>query len=251
MTELSRKWIISDLQVPYHDKRAVEAVAQCIADHKTDADTVCSIGDEMDMQTISRFSAGTPLEYERSIGKDRDTTVQVLHKLQVQHMIRSNHTDRLYNKIMRNAPGLLGTPELELENFLRLPALGITFHKEGWDGIAPGWVALHGDEAGVSQVAGQTAAGLAKKTGKSVVCGHTHRIGVQPYSTSVGGSLTRTLWGFEVGNLMDLKQAKYTKGIANWQQGFGVIYVQGKTVVPVPIPIVNRSFVFEGEQYSW
>lgn len=251
MTKVSRKWIISDLQVPFHDRKAVDAVAQCIADHKTDDDVVLTIGDEMDFQTISRWSAGTPTEYERSIGRDRDLTVQVLYNLQVQHMIRSNHTDRLYNRVMRSAPGLLGAPELELENFLRLPALGITFHKEGWDGIAPGWVALHGDEAGVSQTAGQTAAGLAKKTGKSVVCGHTHRLGLQPYSTSVSGSLTRTLWGFEVGNLMDLKQAKYTKGIANWQQGFGVIYVHGKTVVPVPIPIVNRSFLFEGEQYSW
>ena len=251
MTQLSRKWIISDLQVPYHDKKAVDAVAQCIADHKTDADTVTSIGDEMDFQTISRWSAGTPMEHERSIGRDRDITVQVLHDLQVKHMIRSNHTDRLYNRVMRSAPGLLGAPELELENFLRLPALGITFHKEGWDGIAPGWCALHGDEAGVSQVAGQTAQGLAKKTGKSVVCGHTHRLGLQPYSTSVGGTLTRTLWGFEVGNLMELKEAKYTKGIANWQQGFGILYVDGKNVTPMPVPITNRSFIVEGECYSW
>ena len=251
MTKVSRKWIVSDLQVPYHDKRAVAAVAQCIADHKTNDDIVLTIGDEMDFQTISRWSEGTPMEYERSIGKDRDATVQVLRDLQVQHMIRSNHTDRLFTKVMRKAPGLLGLPELELEIFLRLPELGITFHPDGWSGVAPGWVALHGDESGVSQTAGQTAQGLAKKTGMSVVCGHTHRLGLHPYSTSVGGSLTRTLWGFEVGNLMDLKKAKYTKGIANWQQGFGVIYEYGKTVVPVPIPILNKSFVFEGEQYSW
>jgi len=248
---MKRVIVVSDLQVPYHDKRAVAALAQFITDIKTPDDVVLSIGDEMDFQTVSRWSAGTPLEYERSIARDRDATVQVLKDLQVDHMIRSNHTDRLFNKVMRSAPGLLGLPELELTNFLRLPELGVTFHPNGWDKVAPGWVALHGDEAGVSQVAGQTAQGLAKKTGMSVVCGHTHRLGLQPYSTSVGGTLTRTLWGFEVGNLMDLRQAKYTKGIANWQQGFGILYVDNKTTTPMPVPISNRSFIVEGDRYSW
>ena len=69
---MRRVWIISDLQVPYHDKRAVDAVAQCIADMKGPDDLVATAGDEMDFQTISRWSQGTALEWERSIGKDRD-----------------------------------------------------------------------------------------------------------------------------------------------------------------------------------
>lgn len=245
-----RVWVISDLQVPYHDKRAVDAVAQCIADMKQPNDIVLTIGDEMDFPTISRWTQGTPGEYERTIGKDRDATVEILKDLQVQHMIRSNHTDRLFAAIMRRIPGLLGLPEVELENFLRLPELGITFHKEAYN-VAPGWYAMHGDEAGVSQNAGTTAAGLARKTGSSVVCGHTHRMGLVPTTTSVNGAVTRTLWGFEVGNLMDLRQAHYTKGIANWQQGFGLLYVDKKKVTPAPVPIINRSFVVEGDMYSW
>ena len=110
---MHRAWIISDLQVPYHDRKAVDAVAQSISDLKGPNDIVLTIGDEMDMQTISRWSQGTALEWERSIGKDRDATVQVLRDLQVQHVIRSNHTDRLYNQIMRRLPGLLGLPEIE------------------------------------------------------------------------------------------------------------------------------------------
>ena len=246
---MRRVWVVSDLQVPFHDARAVDALAQCIADLKQPDDIVLTIGDEMDFQTVSRWSAGTPLEYERSIGRDRDTTVQVLRDLQVQACIRSNHTDRLYHQVMRRLPGLLGLPELELQNFLRLPELGITFHNEAFR-VAPGWVAMHGDEAGVSQVAGQTAAGLCKKVGMSVVCGHTHRMGLQPYTTSVNGRVTRTLWGFEVGHLMDMRKAKYAK-THNWQQGFGLLYVDGNTVTPHPVPITNRSFVVEGEQWSW
>ena len=111
---MHRIWAISDLQVPFHDRKAVAAVAQCITDLKQKNDIVLTVGDEIDFQTISRWSAGTPTEYERSIGKDRDMMVQVLKDLQVQHMIRSNHTDRLFNTVMRKAPGLMGAPELEL-----------------------------------------------------------------------------------------------------------------------------------------
>ena len=246
---MKRVWVVSDLQVPFHDRRAVDALAQCIEDTKGKDDIVLTIGDEMDFQTISRWSAGTPLEYERSIGKDRDATVQVLKDLQVQHMIRSNHTDRLYNQVMRRIPGLLGAPELELTNFLRLPELGITFHEEAFP-VAPGWVAMHGDEAGVSQIAGQTAAGLVKKVGLSVVCGHTHRLGLQPFTTSVNGQVTRTLWGFEVGNLMDMRRAKYAT-THNWQMGFGILYIDGNKVHPQPVPVEKKSFVVEGTVYSW
>lgn len=246
---MRRVWVISDLQVPYHDAKAVDAVAQAITDLKQPEDTVITIGDEQDFQTISRWSAGTPLEYEKSIGKDRDATVQILKDLQVQHVIRSNHTDRLFASVMRRIPGLMGLPELEIENFWRLGELGITYHKEAFK-VAPGWVALHGDEAGLSQIAGTTAQGLAKKVGMSVVCGHTHRLGLQPYTQGVNGNITNTLWGFEVGNLMDMKKALYAK-THNWQQGIGILYVEGKTVIPAPIPIHNKSFTIEGVRYAW
>ena len=246
---MRRIWVVSDLQVPFHDKRAVAALAQAISDLKQPNDIVLTIGDEMDFQTISRWSTGTALEWERSIGKDRDETVQVLKDLQVGHMIRSNHTDRLFNSVMKRLPGLLGLPEIELTNFLQLPQLGIEFHKEAFS-FAPGWFAMHGDEAGTSQVSGQTAAGLVRKVGASVVCGHTHRMGLVPHTTSVNGRVTRTLWGFEVGNLMDMTKATYAK-THNWQQGFGVLYEDKGKVVPSPIPIERKSFIIEGEQYTW
>ena len=109
---------ISDLQVPYHDVEAVQAIARFIKAYQPD--TVVSCGDEMDMQTISKWSKGTELEFERSMGHDRDLTKQVLYDLTVEHMVRSNHTDRLFNTVAMRAPGLLGLPELQLENFLGL-----------------------------------------------------------------------------------------------------------------------------------
>lgn len=241
--------LVSDLQVPYHDKRAVENLSKFIKAFKPDE--VVSVGDEMDMQTISRWAMGTPLEYERSIGRDRDETVRVLESLKITHMTRSNHTDRLYNTLMKRAPGLLGAPELEIENFLRLPELGVTYHRKPWQ-VAPNWLLLHGDEGSVNQTGGQTALGLAKKTGMSVVCGHTHRAGLLHYTESYAGVTNRTIWGLEVGNLMDQKKAGYLKaGIANWQQAFGILYTEGKKVTPSLIPIHNDgSFIVEGKVWG-
>lgn len=246
-----RVFTISDLQVPYHDARAVAAVAQAIADHKQPEDRVLTIGDEQDFQTISRWVVHSEKEWERSIGRDRDTTVNVLRDLQVTDTIRSNHTDRLFTKLASSAPGFLGLPELELPNFLRFGELGITFHPKGWE-FAAGWIALHGDESGTSQLAGRTAANLAAKVGKSVLCGHTHRMGMAGATTGIYGNVSRTLWGVECGNLMNAKSsgAAYSR-IHNWQQGWACMYVDGKKVTPVLIPIENRSFVFEGDRYSW
>ena len=240
---------VSDLQVPYHDKRAVANVAAFIRAVKPD--TVVSVGDEMDFQTISRWAQGTPLEYERTIARDRDQTVQVLEDLRIDHVIRSNHTDRLFNTVMMRAPGLLSLPELELPNFLRFGELGISYHKKPYE-LAPGWRLLHGDEGSISQNGGQTALNLAKKIGLSVVCGHTHRMGLMHHSESVAGINTRTIWGMEVGNLMDAKQASYLKGgISNWQQGFGLLWVDGRTVTPQLVPIAkDGSFTAMGKLWG-
>ena len=66
---------------------------------------VITIGDEQDFQTISRWAQGTALEWEKSIGRDRDTTVDVLKRLRVTDSIRSNHTDHLWQRTTRRMPG--------------------------------------------------------------------------------------------------------------------------------------------------
>jgi len=117
--------------------------------------------------------------------------------------------------------------------------------------IAPGWVAVHGDQGRISQVAGQTALKQAQSHGKSLVCGHTHRLGVTSLTEASGGIVGRILTGLEVGNLMDFKKAHYTNGSANWQQGFGILYVDGKIVTPVAVPIArDGSFIVAGKRYG-
>ena len=240
--------VISDLQVPYHDERAVRNVASFIKRFKPDQ--VITIGDEIDLPQISRWTEGTPGWFEQSLGADRDATVEILWDLQVTDMIRSNHTDRLYNVIMKKIPAFLALPELKFEKFMKLDELGIKFHRKPLE-FAPDWIAIHGDEGSVKPTPGLTALDAARKHGKSVVCGHTHRAGQSAFTEASGGVLGRILRGVEVGNLMDFKKAGYMKGTGNWQQAFAVFYVDKKTVTNTIIHIErDGSFIFEGKRYG-
>ena len=240
--------VISDLQVPYHDERAVRNVAAFIRRFKPDQ--VITIGDEIDLPQISRWTEGTPGWYEQTLATDRDTTVQILWDLQVTDMIRSNHTDRLYNVIMKKIPAFLALPELKFEKFMKLDELGIKFHRKPLE-FAPDWIAIHGDEGSVKPTPGLTALEAARRHGKSVVCGHTHRAGQSAFTEASGGVLGRVLRGVEVGNLMQFSKAGYTKGVANWQQAFAVFYVDKKAVTNTIVHIEkDGSFVFEGKRYG-
>jgi predicted phosphodiesterase len=240
--------VISDLQVPYHDERAVRNVASFIRRFKPDQ--VITIGDEIDLPQISRWTEGTPGWFEQSLGADRDATVQILYDLQVTDMIRSNHTDRLYNVIMKKIPAFLALPELKFEKFMKLDELGIKFHRKPLE-FAPDWIAIHGDEGSVKPTPGLTALDAARKHGKSVVCGHTHRAGQSAFTEASGGVLGRVLRGVEVGNLMQFSKAGYMKGTGNWQQAFAVFYVDKKAVTNTIVHIEkDGSFVFEGKRYG-
>lgn len=244
---MKRIVIIPDLQVPYEDKAAVDAVTQFVEDYKPDS--VACVGDEIDLPQLSTYTRGLAGEFTRRLDKDRNRTIEVLKALQIKNLSRSNHSDRLFKSIASRLPGLSDLPELSIEGFLKLKEIGVTYHHQPYE-LAPGWLLMHGDEAGVRPGAGSTAAGLAQRTNKSCVVGHTHRAGLIPYSMNYGKRLRETRWGFEVGNLMDFKNAGYVK-VANWQQAFGILHVDKTTVTPQLVPISNRSFVVDGTQYKW
>jgi hypothetical protein len=249
---MKRTVVVPDLQVPYHDAVAVKNVASFIKAFRPDS--VVTLGDEIDLPQISRWTENTPGWYEQTLAADRDETVEVLWSLvehsKEAHMIRSNHTDRLYNVIMKKIPAFLALPELRFEKFLKLDELGITYHKKPY-AIARGIVAVHGDEQSIKPQPGLTALEAARRHGISVICGHTHRAGQSAFTEASGGKIGRILRGWEGGHLMDVRQAHYTKGTMNWQQAFIVIEEVGTNV---QVNIINLekdgTFVVSGKRYG-
>ena len=248
---IKRYLVISDLQVPFHHEAAVKNVIKLARREKFDS--VLVVGDEIDFQSISKWSEQTPLAYSEDLHADRELCKQILWDLgeysPEMHVIRSNHTDRLYNTLLK-VPGLINLPELQYPAFMGFAEMGITYHKTAYE-FYPGWVLCHGDEGSMSQHAGVTSLNLAKKFGKSVLAGHSHRLGMSAYSEGINGH-SRTLYGVEVGNLMDRKKASYIRyGSANWQMGFAILEAVGKTLTPTLVPVnKDGSFTALGRYYG-
>jgi predicted phosphodiesterase len=247
--------VLSDIQAPYHDKAATKAVQQFVKEYQPD-ELYC-VGDEADSPEPSRWVKGTAGEYAGTLQKGLDTASSVMAGFREAigskpfHLMRSNHGDRIRKYIEKYAPALSSLRVLEYETLLNYNEMDITYHEKIWN-FAPGWAMAHGDEGNLISTAGGTALSLARKTGLSIVCGHTHRLGLQHQHTAINGKVTGRLFGFEVGNLMELSKASYlSSGGANWQQGFGILHIDKNVVHTVPVAIQNKKFSVEGVTYSW
>jgi hypothetical protein len=243
------------LQYPYIKKSYVESLLDYI--NYVKPDKLLCVGDELDCQTISTFSRGTALEFEGSLQKNINGLKGLLKEFrsaignkpfQIQ---RSNHTVRIEKYISRHAPAFSVIDAIKIENLLGYndKDIKVTYNRSLTE-VAKGVIMGHGDEGRLYNHAGQTALGLATRTGKNVVCGHTHRQGISSASYGFAGNLS-TLWGMEVGHLCDLNSSgmRYMKeGHANWQAGFGILYEQDGIVKPELVPFnKNGSFIAEGE----
>ena len=246
---IKRIAFISDLQCPFIDEKSTFAVARFLKKWKPHR--TIQIGDEIDLPQLGGFNAGTIDEMVGNINDDRKYTQDVLRYLGVTDVVGSNHGIRLYKSIKRRLPSFLNLPEMQYERFMGYDKIGIKFHPYGID-WAHGWTAVHGDAFPISQIPSQTALNGARRLGRSVLCGHTHRLGISAFTEASRGKLGRTVWGVEIGNLVDLASSgmAYTRGYANWQQGFAVAYVQDRKVQVVPIPIHDHKFIFEGKIYG-
>ncbi|MEU7830330.1 metallophosphoesterase [Nonomuraea sp. NPDC049129] len=250
--------MISDVQLPFEDKRALKNVIQFIGEYQPDA--VYQIGDLMDYPTPSRWSRGTRFEFEQLVTKHSEYGKKnFLEPLRAVYsgpigILEGNHDERPRVYLAQNAPALAEfSDDFHFSKLLDFDGFGVE-HIKPFHQIGPETVLIHGHEIkGMSQIAGTSAFNHAMKAGTNVVMGHTHRLGIRRHTSQyIGGKPTRR-WGFEVGCLMDNKQTQYLGpgGVANWQQGFGLLYVDKYMVSPVAIDVwPDGSFVVEGQTHG-
>lgn len=208
-------------------------------------DELWCVGDELDAPEPSRWNKGMAGEYADTLQEGIDKTNEImaafraaLGKSKKFYIQRSNHTDRIDTYMRKYAPAFSSLKSLEIETLLGYDKLGVTYLHRMHE-LLPGWVMAHGDEGALNRAPGATALNLAKSLGKSVVCGHTHRVGLQHETRGFYGN-THTLFGLEVGHMMDIKQAHYlTSGNANWQQGIGILVESKGKVTPHAVSIIN------------
>ena len=243
------------MQYPFIKKSYVEALLNYV-DYVKPHSLLC-VGDELDAQTISTYARGTALEFEGSLQKNIIGLKSLLKEFRSAlgrskdfQISRSNHTARIERYIAKFAPGFSCIDSIKIENLLGYNDKNINVkYNRSLTEVAKGVLLGHGDEGRLYSQAGATALGLALRTGKSVVCGHTHRAGLMHQSFGYSAKLSK-VFGMEVGHLCDLSSPgmKYTKGYANWQAGFGILYEQDGQVKPELVTFnKDGSFIAEGE----
>lgn len=246
-----------DVQVPYHNSLQVRSLNRFMAEWQPTE--VVIIGDFMDYPQPSQWSKATAEEFKGSVFEDSEIGKRVLADMRVGYdgpikFIEGNHDSRPSLYLAKYAPALAESKAFEVEALLDFDSFGITPAPDFYD-FAPGWTATHGHLGiSLSEVAGKTSLGAANKLGKSVVMGHTHRLGKLAETTGRDGYWT-TRWGVEVGHVMDTRPGKvpaYLKGaFANWQSGFAYAYVAGSHVQIHTVDMADDgTFVFEGEVFD-
>lgn len=242
--------VLADLQVPYHDPQYIKVMRKFVTDlrrsrqfHRVE---VGQIGDFTDQPEPGRWNKGAAGEFAGTFWSGIREAREVANLFGFDWIKVGNHDRRVEDYIERYAPALGGDDsEWNLESLLQLPKS--TRLERDMFQMAPGWIAAHGDEGGLSQIAGQTAFGLTAKWDQSVVCGHTHRAGVVSKTVGLPGN-RRRISGMEIGHGMLESSAKYIRSKSpNWQRAFGVFLVRGQqTYDQLVMMSPDCSFTFDG-----
>ena len=238
--------VLADLQVPLHDPRYLRVMKKFI--DQVRPDEVGQIGDLMDMPEVGRWNKSAAGEYAGTFWAGVRSTRKILDDFDFDWIRVGNHDERMELYIEKYAPALSGPDsEFTLESILRIDERKARLERRPFR-MAPGWIAAHGHEGGLSQVAGRTAYGLATRWNASVVCGHTHRAGTVSTTVGLPGS-RRRITGMEIGHGMLEKHATYIKSSApNWQRGFGLFMVEGgKTYDQLVLMHPDCSFTWDGK----
>ena len=82
--------VIPDLQIPFHDEHVVKNVIKFAKTFK--AHQTVTLGDEMDMQELGRWSEGKADWFAQTLDDNRNMTIDILWELGVTDMIRSNRS---------------------------------------------------------------------------------------------------------------------------------------------------------------
>ena len=222
----ARYLICSDLQVPFQFDEAIVNLKKLVNTFKFDL--VLNVGDELDLNTISKYSQGKAESFQQTLNADRDLCKDILYDLKTDVVSRSNHGDRLFSAVSQ-IPGLMALPELQYEKFMGYDDLGIYFAKKPYEIPGTDFVLCHGDEGNLSRVGGSSALNIAKRWGRSVIAGHSHRMGYTCHSEAFNGRLQRVLVGIEVGHTCNISKMRYlAKGgyYANWQAGAVIMTIK-------------------------
>ncbi len=232
--------VISDQQIPFHDKGVCEDIVKDLK--KYSLDYLVILGDLKDGYSVSPHTKKR--QYKITLQEEVDWTKQYLIWLRSQfshipiYWKEGNHDDRIV-RYTRTTESPLGTLRALLtENLYGLEDLGIQFHyPERFFKVVSNEDTLyliHGHELVKGGGGDAPAIKLYKKGGNSSMCAHFHKTS-EFFHRDLSGKVTRH---YSIGCGMSLKP-DYIR-VHQWNHGFAVIHNYGQNYH------VENKRVFEG-----
>lgn len=235
---------LSDIHVPFHDKKAVKSIEGFL--HEQQPDVLVYGGDIVDFYAVSKFDKNPErvldLQQEVIEGVSLMSALKKAAGNPKTMFLEGNHEFRMMKYLMRH-PELASLDALRVPNLLRLDRLDIGYvpYDKGW--VFNDFLFKHGTKA--SLYAARHEADLENISGMS---GHIHRIQRHGKTDRQGIHTWHT-----VGHLSDPEQIDYvTQQVPNWQQGFGVVEMNSRNkTFEVYQPVINKGkFQFQGKVYK-
>jgi predicted phosphodiesterase len=209
--------VISDMQIPFHDKQALQAALRFGYDE--DIDCILINGDLADFYSISRFN---------KVAKHRDLEAEVYSVVQFLKGLRKafpntpiylklgNHELRLETYLNDNASDLAWYSKLSLEELFELKTMGIETISDKRVMKYGQLYIIHGHEYG-GKGAVNVARNLLLKAFDNILCGHFHRMD-EAYWTPISGD---SIGSWVTGCLCGLRPDYMP--LNNWVHGFARI----------------------------
>jgi len=232
--------VIPDIHFPEHDERALDIIYHVLQVDKFDE--IIQLGDMLDMYPVSSFSkdpekVGLGLRQEVCLARKFLEKVRKYQPKAKITLLKGNHEARFERYVIDKAPGLahlfdykdlLGLKELKINYVNSIYGVGRLHFMHG--------VLVRSHSA-------YSAKSHFDKYNMSIIHGHTHRLGSY-YKTN----LETTFTVHELGCLCKLNpEYVRDKGVSDWQQGFGVVYIDKKSgwFFTIPFPIVNHKCIYK------
>lgn len=217
---LKRVGFISDLQVPFHDPKAIDICFNYLLTQGIDS--LYINGDLVDWYGISDYEKDPRL---RDFEKEYEDILEMLAYIKqtfkhipIYYNLDANHEFRYERYMRKKAPELLGLKLFELEDLLMLDSIGIHYFKN-IDHIKIGKLpAIHGDTTFRRGSGVSPARTLWLRTKISCIASHVHRTS-EYTDKNFHGEMT-TCW--TTGCLQHMN-VEYAKHVDQYNHGFAIV----------------------------
>ena len=242
---MEKSIVISDLHIPFEDKKAVKLVLKFIKDFQPD--NIFLNGDIMDCYSLSTFIKHQDISFNNELRQVREffTSLRLVSPKSKAVWIQGNHEYRFSKHLIERSRNLFSVEDISLEKLTKLDEFGIEYVKNSnADTFYKYGNLLIGHFDRVSKGSCATAKSLVADKGTSLIQGHVHRVGT--YVKRLGNG--EFLCGYEGGCLCKLEQEYAT--LSDWSHGFITLIKTNKQVNVTLVPILNYEFTYGDKVYN-